>query len=123
MIITAETDAEAMAKWELYAGGVDTEAVAWMAQQGAADTRPNADTNVRQLTEATRAVNLNMGTLVGSYGHVAAMLDELAAIPGLGGVMLTFDEFISGTEAFGTRIQPLMQSRRHIISPASEFAE
>jgi pyrimidine oxygenase len=123
MIITGETDAEAMAKWELYAGGVDTEAVEWMAQQGAADTRPNADTNVRQLTEATRAVNLNMGTLVGSYAHVAAMLDELAAIPGMGGVMLTFDEFIGGTETFGTRIQPLMQSRRHIIPQPAEAAE
>ncbi len=123
MIITAETDAEALAKWELYAGGVDTEAVTWMAEQGAADTRPNADTNVRQLTETARAVNLNMGTLVGSYAHVAAMLDELAVVPGLGGVMLTFDEFIGGTEAFGTRIQPLMQSRRHIISQPAEAAE
>jgi pyrimidine oxygenase len=94
-----------------------------MAEQGAADTRPNADTNVRQLTEAARSVNLNMGTLVGSYGHVAAMLDELAAVPGLAGVMLTFDEFISGTESFGARIQPLMRSRRHIIPQTAEAAE
>ena len=114
MIISAESEAEAMAKWEHYRAGVDTEAVAWMAQQGAADTRPNADTNVRQLVDAERAVNLNMGTLVGSYAHIAAMLDDLAAIPGLGGVMLTFDEFVSGIEVFGTRIQPLMQSRRHV---------
>ena len=41
---------------------------------------------------------MNMGTLVGSYAHIAAMLDELAAIPGMGGVMLTFDEFVTGTE-------------------------
>ena len=122
MIIVAETDAAAHAKWEHYRGGVDVEAVAWMMQQGAADTRPNADTNVRQLTEAARAVNLNMGTLVGSYASVAAMLDEMATIPGLGGVMLTFDEFISGTELFGSRVQPLMQSRRHIVSVA-EAAE
>jgi pyrimidine oxygenase len=114
MIITGETDAEAQAKWEHYRGGVDTEAVAWMMQQGAADNRPNADTNVRQLTDAMQAVNLNIGALVGSYTHVAAMLDELAEIPGLAGVLLTFDEFVGGTEIFGTRIQPLMQSRRHI---------
>ena len=41
----------------------------------------------------------------------------MAAIPGLGGAMLTFDEFITGTELFGTRIQPLMQSRRHLAAP------
>ena len=98
MIIADETDAAALSKWEHYAAGVDTEAVAWMAQQGAADTRPDADTNVRQLTDAARAVNLNMETLVGSYAHVAAMLDQLAAVSGLGGVMLTFDDFIVGTE-------------------------
>ena len=121
MIIVAETDVGAHAKWEHYQSGVDVEAVAWMMQQGAADTRPNADTNVRQLTEATRAVNLNMGTLVGSYARVAAMLDEMASIPGLGGVMLTFDEFIGGTDIFGSRIQPLMQSRRH-ITPVAEAA-
>ena len=123
MIIAAETDVEALAKWDLYAAGVDTEAVAWMAAQGAADARPNADTNVRQITAATRAVNLNMGTLVGSYAHIAAMLDELAVIPGLGGVMLTFDEFVSGTELFGTRIQPLMHSRRHIANAHMEAVQ
>ncbi len=122
MVIADETDAAAHAKWEHYRAGVDVEAVTWMMAQAAADTRPNADTNVRQLTDAERAVNLNMGTIVGSYARVAAMLDEFAAIPGLGGVMLTFDEFITGTEVFGTRIQPLMHSRRHIV-PLSKAAE
>jgi pyrimidine oxygenase len=114
MVIMGETDTEALAKWEHYREGVDLEAVAWMMQQGAADARPNADTNVRQLTDTSQAVNLNIGVLVGSYTHVAAMLDELADIPGLGGVMLTFDEFITGTEIFGTRVQPLMRSRRSV---------
>jgi pyrimidine oxygenase len=44
------------------------------------------------------------------------MLDEMATIPGLAGVLLTFDEFISGTETFGTRIQPLMKCRRHVTT-------
>ncbi len=39
------------------------------------------------------------------------MLDELADVPGLGGVLLTFDDFVEGTEAFGQRIQPLMRCR------------
>jgi pyrimidine oxygenase len=37
----------------------------------------------------------------------------MAEVEGLGGIMLTFDDFIIGIEQFGQRIQPLMQSRRH----------
>ncbi|MDR3538742.1 MAG: pyrimidine utilization protein A [Acetobacteraceae bacterium] len=118
MIIADETDAAAMTKWNLYRSGADTEALAWMTQQGEADTTSGSDTNVRQLVDPASAVNFNMGTLVGSYAHVAAMLDEMADIPGLGGVMLTFDDFVSGTEAFGSRIQPQMRSRRHIMEAA-----
>ena len=38
------------------------------------------------------------------------------------GVLLTFDEFISGTEIFGERIQPLMNCRRH-VTPLARAAE
>ncbi len=111
MIIAAETDEEAMAKWKHYNAGVDIDAISWLADQGAKDTH-NADTNVRQLAAPEGAVNINMGTLVGSYASVARMLDEMAAVPNTGGVLLTFDDFLEGVEAFGTRIQPLMESRR-----------
>ena len=40
--------------------------------------------------------------------------EAFAAIPGMAGVLLTFDEFVSGTETFGRHIQPLMKSRRTI---------
>ena len=49
--------------------------------------------------------------LIGSHASVTSMLDELASAPGVQGVMLTFDDFISGMEQFGTRIQPLICSR------------
>ena len=39
------------------------------------------------------------------------MLDELATVPGVQGVMLTFDDVIIGMEQFGTRILPLMRCR------------
>lgn len=39
------------------------------------------------------------------------MLDELSTVPGVQGVMLTFDDFVIGMEQFGTRIQPLMRCR------------
>ena len=111
MIIAAETDEGAMAKWKLYNDGADLDAIQWLSDQGAKD-KTNADTNVRQLAAPEGAVNLNMGTLVGSYESVARMLDEMATVPNTGGVLLTFDDFIAGVEAFGTRIQPLMKCRR-----------
>ena len=52
-----------------------------------------------------------MGTLVGSYASIASMLDEAAGVPGTTGVMLCFDDFVAGMEAFGTRIQPRRRSR------------
>jgi pyrimidine oxygenase len=57
-----------------------------------------------------------MGTLVGSYEAVALMLDQLATIPGLGGVLLTFDDFVVGLENFGQRIQPLMRCRAETLA-------
>ena len=110
MIIAAETDDEAMAKWKSYNDGVDIDAISWLADQGAAD-KHNTTTNVRQLAAPEGAVNINMGTLVGSYESVARMLDEMAEVPNTGGVLLTFDDFIEGVENFGTRIQPLMKCR------------
>jgi pyrimidine oxygenase len=114
MIIADETDEAARAKWELYKAGADTEALAWLTQQAGVDK--SADTNVRQLADPTSAVNLNMGTLVGSFADVARMLDEIAAVPGAEGVLLTFDDFVKGVETFGERIQPLMTSRNHLSS-------
>jgi pyrimidine oxygenase len=55
-----------------------------------------------------------MGTLVGSYGRVAQMLDQAAAMPGVKGIMLTFDDFLLGMDKFGQHVQPLMQCRSHL---------
>ena len=43
------------------------------------------------------------------------MLDEVATVEGCDGVLLTFDDFVKGTEDFGARIQPLMKSREHVL--------
>jgi len=114
MVIADETDEAARAKWEHYKAGADQEAISWLGLQSAADTKSGADTNVRQMADPVSAVNINMGTLVGSYETVAKMLDEVPTVPGTGGVLLTFDDFVKGVEDFGTRIQPLMKCRQHV---------
>ena len=49
---------------------------------------------------------------------MARLLDEMAEIEGLAGVMLTFDDFVIGVEQFGQRIQPLMRSRQNLAVAA-----
>ncbi len=61
-----------------------------------------------------------IGTLSARFaGRLARMLDEAAAMPGVKGLMLTFDDFLIGMDAYGERIQPLMQCRKHVASLAA----
>ena len=112
MVIADETDEAAMAKWEHYKAGTDHEALAWRDSQASDDPSldPLAGPNKRR-TLGTQGLPTQGGVLVGSYASVARMLDELAAVPGVQGVMLTFDDFVIGMEQFGTRVQPLMRCR------------
>jgi len=111
MVISDETDAAAMAKWEHYKAGTDMAAIAWRDAQAGDDPNkdPYATPNRRQL-QGDAKMPATHGVLVGSYASVARMLDQVAEVAGVRGVMLTFDDFVIGMEQFGTRIMPLMQS-------------
>ncbi|MBP1806282.1 pyrimidine utilization protein A [Rubellimicrobium aerolatum] len=119
MVIADETDEAAQAKWELYRSGVDADALAWMADQGSKDTKADASSTAKHINLPEGAVNFNMGTLVGSYATIARMLDEIAAVEGVKGIMMTFDDFLVGLDAFGTRIQPLMDCRASRLAVAA----
>ena len=106
-----------MAKWDHYVAGTDLEALAWRDGQAAADVKAEAHSTVGRMVRALREPT-TMLRLIGSHATVARHLDELAEIPGLQGVMPTFDDFLIGMEQFGTRIRPLMRSRRHIAEAA-----
>lgn len=114
MVIADETDEMAQAKWLKYVEGADTEALAYLGFQASGDARADSGSTARWMTQSVNPVNFNMGTLCGSYANVARMLDEAASVPGTKGIMLTFDDFIAGIDAFGERIQPLMQARNHV---------
>ncbi|KXT05408.1 hypothetical protein AC578_11066 [Pseudocercospora eumusae] len=112
MVILEETDREAEEKWERYKAGIDVEAVAWMAGQSGKDVKADSKSTARFLGLPDGAVNMNMGTLVGSYEKIASMLDEAASVPGTKGIMLVFDDFLEGLDKFGRKVQPLMKSRK-----------
>lgn len=114
MVIADETDEKAQAKWESYRLGADMEALKYMGVQGAQDESAEAGSTAKAINLPEGAVNFNMGTVVGSYESVARMLDEAAAVPGVKGIMMTFDDFLVGMDDFGTKIQPLMKSRSDV---------
>jgi pyrimidine oxygenase len=119
MIIADETDDAAMAKWEHYKTGVDLEALAYRDAQAQDDPTvdPLAGPNKRR-TLGTHNLPTQGGVLVGSYATIARLLDELSEVPGVQGVMLTFDDFVIGMEQFGTRILPLLRCRNEIRQAA-----
>ena len=118
-IIADRTDEMAFAKWDHYNEGVDLEAIEWMGQQSGADkfsastsTAARMAANAAQVMKDPKLAKANGGPkLIGSYENVARMLDTLAEQPGIDGIMLIFDDFITGIEQFGQYIQPLMKSR------------
>jgi pyrimidine oxygenase len=114
MVIADETDAAAMKKWELYNAGADKDALAHLLGKAAEDTAPSETSMAAAIQRSPSPINFNMGTLVGSYASVASMLDEAATMPGVKGIMLTFDDFLIGMDNFGQRIQPLMRCREHV---------
>ena len=113
MIIAAESDEAAFAKWEHYKTGTDLEALQWQVDQASADSKAQAGSTASNLAKVLEDPQpTGMLKLIGSYANIARMLDELADLPSLRGVMLAFDDFIIGMEQFGEHIQPLMRSRR-----------
>jgi pyrimidine oxygenase len=117
MIIADETDAAAMAKWDHYVAGTDHEAVEWSRAQASGD-RNASETSTAGRIQRRIGVPFGGSRLIGSYATVARLLDEMAEIEGLAGVMLTFDDFVIGIEQFGQRIQPLMRSRAKLAVAA-----
>ncbi|WP_339112576.1 LLM class flavin-dependent oxidoreductase [Thioclava sp. GXIMD2076] len=120
MVIADRTEKLAFDKWELYKQGTDIEALQWQASQAGQDKVAKDGSTAAALVRAIdNPQPTGMLKLIGSYEQVAAMLDEIASVPGLKGIMLTFDDFIIGMEQFGQYIQPLMKTRNGAARKAS----
>jgi pyrimidine oxygenase len=109
IVVADETDALASAKWQYYRQGIDHSALQWLVGMASAEKSASATSSINT-ARAAIDINMGVGTLVGSYASVAAMLDEMATIPGLDGVMLELDDWGAGLDNFATQIMPRMQS-------------
>ncbi len=119
MVICDETDEAALAKWDSYQQGADRAALAHLLGHAAADVNTEATSMAASIQRSPSPINFNMGTIVGSPASCARMLDEVAAMPGVKGIMLCFDDFLKGVDAFGTQIQPLMKCRQDRLQLAA----
>ena len=120
LVVADETDEAALAKWEHYKAGADIEALAWREAQVSDDpTRDYFALRNRFIRTGEARSPTSLGVLCGSYATVARLLDEMADVPGVKGVMLACDDFLVGMDQFGRHIQPLMKSRRHVAGAAA----
>ena len=111
MLYMVIADEAAMAKWDLYNKGADKDALAHLLGKATEDVDTDPNSMAAAVQRSPSPINFNMGTLVGSYANVAKMLDEVATMRGVKGIMLTFDDFLLGLDDFGKHIQPLMTCR------------
>ena len=116
--VVEKAEAFGFDKWDAYNEGADGDALAHLLGKAAEDTAPSVTSMAAAVLRSPSSINFNMGTLVGSHANVARMLDEVAGMPGVKGIMLTFDDFLAGMDAFGTRVQPLMKCRGHVEAAA-----
>lgn len=110
-VVTDATDAGAAAKWADYTRGIDLVAIGNRVGEAAADAANTDRASTAFQHRGAEVAPVRGCKFVGSHASVAAMLDRLAAIPGLAGVMLAFDDYRAGIEEFGERVMPLMRAR------------
>lgn len=110
-VIADETDEAALARWEHYQDGLDLEALQNAATMGSHNKNLSEHSSTKAIIDKGKG-DKAMALLAGSYANVGRMLDEVAEVPGVKGIMLIFDEFLTGLDSFGRHVQPLMACRR-----------
>jgi pyrimidine oxygenase len=117
MVILGDDDEDARRKVELYNEGTDHEAMANWNALYAADA---GGTSSQMLKTRQSAVGATTGApIVGSAATVAARLNEILAVPGTGGLMMIFDDYVEGLDRFGRDVVPWLdwESPRPVVVP------
>lgn len=97
-----DTDEAAQAKLDHYIAGPDVEAMASWSGQTELDPNGVTAAQVRQ------SIFSGAELLTGSPETVARLIDERAAVEGVAGMLLAFDDSLEGVERFGQQVLPLL---------------
>jgi pyrimidine oxygenase len=124
VIIAARTDAEAEAQWRAIVEGADHEALMNIDRSAAMDTNPDGTSKHFRdgLTAPVEEGNLTfMGFPViwGSYDTVAREILEIEAETRIGGMLMTFPDFIPGVYEFGEHILPRLRGHQAQVEVAA----
>lgn len=107
-VVIDETDDGAQRRLRRIQEGLDIEAYAHLTGQAAADVTGGFSKTMGN--DGDFRVFANQPPVVGSPETVAEKLRDVAAATGCTGFMLTFDDYMRGTELFGTQTIPLLRT-------------
>lgn len=105
-VVLDDTDELARKRVDLYNAGTDLVAAR---NRRAEYQRDYAGTSSKQAAERLGTEKAMSGNgLVGSPKTVAAILNEYAAVPGTGGILMSFDDYYETLDRFGQEVIPLL---------------
>ncbi|GGC81157.1 LLM class flavin-dependent oxidoreductase [Chelatococcus reniformis] len=113
-IIGAETDEAAARRCQHIVDGADGEALMNIVRSASMDSNPGGtskhfrDGMTADVTEGNLAF-MGFPVIHGSWRSIARQILEIEARTGIGGMLLTFPDFVDGVRAFGRSALPLLR--------------
>lgn len=106
-VVLDDTDELAIKKVEYYNEGTDLVAAENRRAEYARDYTGVSSAQGAKRLENPKAKDVR-GSLIGSPKTVAQKLNALAAVPGTGGILMSFDDYYEGLDRFGQEVIPLL---------------
>jgi pyrimidine oxygenase len=106
-IVLDDTDEAARKRIDLYNEGTDVVAVRNMRAEYVRDYVGTSSGQAARRLGAEQAMS-GRNPLVGSPRTVATGLNALAAVPGTGGILMNFDDYVGSFDQFGQEVLPLL---------------
>ncbi|MBW9122086.1 LLM class flavin-dependent oxidoreductase [Microbacterium trichothecenolyticum] len=108
-VILDDTDDLAQKKIEHYNAGSDVEALTNQRGHYAVDSTGTSSSASARALKTHQAIDpANPALFAGSPRTVATKLNELAALGGLDGCLMDYDDFVGGLNRFGQEVVPLL---------------
>ena len=113
-----------MEKAQAIIGGADKDALANIARSAAMDTNPDGTSKhfldgLSAPIEEGNLAFMGFPVLHGSYETVAELIATLERDTGIGGLLLTFVDFVPDIRRFGEKVFPLVRERYAAINAAA----